>query len=351
MLKDLQAGLIKVNSFLRGISIKEISQNAKNLAKAQIEEVSVIRQKLRDLKNTNVNLGIKHYDHGFLDDCIFRFKLVKRIWPDVAVANYYIGRSYVEKFQYEKASSYIDDYLKSGHSEFIEEAKYCYDIIHNRINLIKNIPDRLVKRYFSLIVEMMDTLIQIPNPCPQDLLVNRISSELTKIGKPYGSKILDIGCGTGFVAEKIRHKKIASSIEGIDFSRDMIDIAAAKKHEGFAIYDKLAEISFAEYSAKSEKDYDVIIASEFLNTNSDLPSLLTFAKNHLTKNGLIGLIIKTAPIIAPVEFNRELEEFFFNSDHLSQTFAEFRLNVLSHDKVTFADSSFGIVFVLSKIAS
>lgn len=351
MLKDLQIGISKFSAFMRGFSIKETTQSAKDLINAQIEEIAIIRQKIKDLKSTNIKLGIKHFDLGFIDDSIFRFKIVKKIWPDAVIANYYLGRSYVEKYQYEKASPYIDEYLKSGHQDFIEEAKYCYDVIHNRVNLIKSIPESLVKRYYTLIIEMMDALIQIPNPCPQELLVSRLNSELTKIGKPYGNSFLDIGCGTGFVAEKIRQKKMASSIEGLDFNRDMIDKSASKKFEDFALYDKLSEISFHDFSIKSSDSYDVIIASEFLNTNSEIGNLLNFSKNHLNKNGIIGLVIKTAETIAPFEFNRELEEFFFSLEFLNQTFAEFRLNVLTQDKVTFSDSSNGAVVLLSKISS
>lgn len=351
MFKDLQIGFNKVSAFMKGFSMKETAQSAKDLINSQIEEIGIIRQKIKDLKTTNIQLGIKHFDLGFIDDSIFRFKLVKRIWPDAVVANYYLGRSYVEKFQYENAAPYIDEYLKSGHKEFLEEAKYCYDIVHNRVNLIKSIPESLVKRYYTLIIEMMDTLIQIPNPCPQELLVSRMSAELTKIGKPYGNTVLDIGCGTGFLAEKIRQKKIASSIDGIDFNREMIQKCAGKKYEEFSLFDKLSEISFHEFSIKSADSFDIIIASEFLNTNAEIGNLLNFSKNHLNKNGLIGLVIKTAETIAPFEFNRELEEFFFSVEFLNQTFAEFRLNVISQDKVTFSDSSSGLVIVLSKISS
>lgn len=350
MFKDLQTGFGKFSAFMKGLSFKDITQSAKDLISSQIEEIAIIRRKIKDLKNTNIQLGIKHFDLGFLDDCIFRFKIVKRIWPEAAVANYYLGRSYVEKFQYEKASPYIDEYLKSGHQEFLEEAKYCYDIVHNRINLIKSIPEGLVKRYYTLIIEMIDTLIQIPNPCPQELLVSRLSAELTKLGKPYGNVVLDIGCGTGFVAEKIRQKKIASTIEGLDFNREMIEKAASKKFEEFALYDKLSEISFHDFSIKSSQSYDIIIASEFLNTNSEIGALIKYCKNHLNKNGVIGLVIKTAETIAPFEFNRELEEFFFNVEFLNQTFTEFRFKVLVQEKVMFADSSSGLVILLSKIS-
>lgn len=350
MFKDLQVGFSKFGSFLKEFSIKEYFQSVKSLLNSQLEELNILKQKIKDLKTTNIKLGLKHYDSGAVDDSIFRFKIVRRIWPDTHVANYFIGRSYVEKFQYEKASPYIDEYLKSGHKDFLEEAKYCYDIIHNRINLIKTIPSSLVKRYYTLIIEMMDTLIQISSPCPQELLVSRLSTELTKIGKPYGNKVLDIGCGTGFVADKIRKKKLASSIEGIDFTREMIEKCASRKFEEFALFDKLSETSFADFSAKASESYDIIVISEFFNTNTELVDVMNFSKNHLNKNGIIALVIKTAQTISPFEFNRELEEFFFSLEFIQKTFGELRFNILSQDPVKFSDSSSGVVMLLSKIA-
>ncbi len=46
-------------------------------------EFSTIRAKCKNLRETNYNLGVMHLEKGNLSDAIFRFRFVKKFWPDL----------------------------------------------------------------------------------------------------------------------------------------------------------------------------------------------------------------------------------------------------------------------------
>lgn len=76
-----------------------------------------------------------------------------------------------------------------------------------------------------------------------------VSRDLHKIMKPYGTKILDVACGTGNFTSEL--KKLRYSIEGCDISDGMLRIA--KK--------KFPKIKFfkADMRKLDNKKYDVIL--------------------------------------------------------------------------------------------
>lgn len=60
------------------------------LAFAQDEFFS-IKEKCQDLRQTNFDLGMKHLDDGALPEAIFRFRLIKKFWPDYFDAYYQLA--------------------------------------------------------------------------------------------------------------------------------------------------------------------------------------------------------------------------------------------------------------------
>ncbi len=46
------------------------------------EEYFAIKEKIKDLHNTNYELGLKHLENGRLKDASFRFYLMRKFWPN-----------------------------------------------------------------------------------------------------------------------------------------------------------------------------------------------------------------------------------------------------------------------------
>lgn len=53
-----------------------------NLLSKFKDESKVIIEKCKNLLDTNYKLGMKHLEDGNLNDAIFRFRFIKKFWPD-----------------------------------------------------------------------------------------------------------------------------------------------------------------------------------------------------------------------------------------------------------------------------
>lgn len=66
---------------------------------------------------------------------------------------------------------------------------------------------------------------------------------------------LDLGCGTGLCGPFLR--ELATSVTGIDLSRNMLD-----KAQALGVYDTLLQADVAEYLAAAQETFDLVIAAD-----------------------------------------------------------------------------------------
>ena len=98
------------------------------------------------------------------------------------------------------------------------------------------------------------------------LQLNKILTNKLRLKKT--NKILDAGCGTGYVAE-VLSKLNYKNITGIDFSEEMLTIARSKK-----IYKKLMCQSLNEKIELRSKQFELIICTGVLTSGHVGPSAL-----------------------------------------------------------------------------
>ena len=98
------------------------------------------------------------------------------------------------------------------------------------------------------------------------LQLNKILTNKLKLKKTI--KILDAGCGTGYVAE-VLSKLNYKNITGIDFSEEMLAIARSKK-----IYKKLMCQSLNEKIELRSKQFELIICTGVLTSGHVGPSAI-----------------------------------------------------------------------------
>ena len=98
------------------------------------------------------------------------------------------------------------------------------------------------------------------------LQLNKILTNKLKLKKTI--KILDAGCGTGYVAE-VLSKLNYKNITGIDFSEEMLAIARSKK-----IYKKLICQSLNEKIELRSKQFGLIICTGVLTSGHVGPSAM-----------------------------------------------------------------------------
>lgn len=67
---------------------QKISKQIPTLFKRAIDELVSIRQKCKNLLDTNYKLGIQHLEKGNLSDAKIRFTIIIKFWPDFYEAYY-----------------------------------------------------------------------------------------------------------------------------------------------------------------------------------------------------------------------------------------------------------------------
>jgi len=91
--------------------------------------------------------------------------------------------------------------------------------------------------------------------------------------------ILDLGCGTGLCGEAI--KPLAKSIDGVDLSQPMLEVARQRN-----IYNELVMADIYEYMANKSQTYDVVIAAGLFEHIGDPEPILHIVHDKLQENGL-----------------------------------------------------------------
>ena len=100
-------------------------------------------------------------------------------------------------------------------------------------------------------------------------VVANLLVEKVKIDGP----ICDIGCGTGLVASEIKKKAPNAVIDGVDISKEMIQISREKN-----IYRNLLELNLEDPLDNLLKNYSAVVSAG------------TFTHGHLGSDALNGLI-------------------------------------------------------------
>lgn len=83
--------------------------------------------------------------------------------------------------------------------------------------------------------------------------------------------VVDLGCGTGLVAEALKNPR--NQIIGVDISQKMLDIAAGKR-----IYARLVKSGAVEY-LQDNQDFDWAVAGDLLGYIGDISNLIKLLKN------------------------------------------------------------------------
>ena len=77
-------------------------------------EYKSIREKSKDLSNTNYNLGMKYLESGNLKEAIFRFKVTKKFWPHNYESYYQLAICLILSEHFDEAHKVIDELLEKS---------------------------------------------------------------------------------------------------------------------------------------------------------------------------------------------------------------------------------------------
>lgn len=135
-LPDDNFSLGKVEKSFKFLSIK---------FKEAVLESKVIMNKLKDLEKTNYDLGLTHLQNNNLREAIFRFKIVRKFWPENYEAHLNLIYCYFvlnEEENAERAIEYLL-YLEPKYKSKIEKLRIKASLYVKETN---NAPNDAVKK-------------------------------------------------------------------------------------------------------------------------------------------------------------------------------------------------------------
>jgi len=124
--------------------------SSNSFSKSLISFVNDLKVKFKDLYHTNYNIGIYHLEKGNLWDAAFRFKTIKKFWPNELDAQCKYALCLILKEMNEDAELLLNDILKKDPN--LEEAKNLLEKIKNgkTHDILRDYNEKIDKQRFNL---------------------------------------------------------------------------------------------------------------------------------------------------------------------------------------------------------
>ncbi|MCV0395872.1 MAG: methyltransferase domain-containing protein [Rhizobiaceae bacterium] len=161
---------------------------------------------------------------------------------------------------------------------------------------VETLFDQYAGEFDAALVERLD--YRVPD------LIAKALSELC--AGPFGH-VLDLGCGTGLMGERLRMR--ASFLEGLDLSAGMLGRAGAKR-----IYDRLGRADLQTWQGVP-RHADLIVAADVLLYVGALERLFGVVAVSLTPGGLFAFSVEAHDGPEPMVL-RESRRFAHARDHV-----------------------------------
>ena len=103
-------------------------------------------------------------------------------------------------------------------------------------------------------------------------------------------KIIDLGCGTGLLGEKLND--ISGHLIGVDLSEEMLAIAKGKKVDGNQVYDELICKDVLESISEYDDVFGLVVATDVFIYIGELTSVFENIWKSMKKGALFGFSIE-----------------------------------------------------------
>jgi SAM-dependent methyltransferase len=261
----------------------------------------VAREKMQDLRATNLELGIFHLQNGNVEDAIFRFKLVDKLFsPHDPKAKFMLGWCYIIKQRFTNAKSFFEASQDPSAKEII-------NFIDSE-NL-QEIPENILMQYYEYWADKIDENIHKN----ESNLLEKFFTIQTNIleALPNNAKILELGCKTGFIGAKLNsYMKKVYSLEAVEISQRMCRMALNKA----SAYDKVHCNQINSYLASTKDKFDLILAFKSLNIYKNFSTTLKLLhKTSPEAKVIIGLKGTNNP---GINFDSSKFNFVYDTDSI-----------------------------------
>lgn len=302
--------------------------------------------KLKNLSNTNYELGVFHINNGNMNDAKMRFLFAIKLNPDFALSYYNLGRCYLFDLSFDKAKEAFAKAIEFDSS--LENAKYRLSILNKNV-LSKKIPIKVIEEDYDNFSNFYEDYVinQLHYKAPE-ILSERIADYLNKQEDGASEMIaLDIGCGTGLVGTYLRQYVSIKSLTGIDVSQKMLNLAEELEINNHFVYDVIIKNCFLEFKFLKRK-FDIVTACMSLCYDSDLRFNLSKIDNISSKDALLGFVFLKSEI-DDIIFDYSNAHFGFSLEFLLKLFEEFKWKIINQEEIeVFISGTKALLFVLQK---
>jgi len=156
---------------------------------------------------------------------------------------------------------------------------------------------------------------------------------LVDMFKINGSRIIDVGCGTGLLSDHLDTDKYQIEVDGLDFSQEMLDIAKERDY-----YTHLYQKNVYLIDENVERIYDFAISSGMFTHSHVEPRAIENILHLLTQYGSFMFTVRSS----------YCEKFNFD-DYIKQLQSDKKIrNYMKIENVSYIEGEECSVFVLYK---
>jgi predicted TPR repeat methyltransferase/Flp pilus assembly protein TadD len=276
-----------VGSFAKALAVSPDNARAHNNLGRVLQQVSKLneaephfRRALAlnpDYADARTSLGLLMIEQGRLDEAIAAARTADRLSDNLlsAGSHYSLGtlmaRCGISDLARKHLQMYLEQDLEDCRGARMLLAKLGFEQIPQRA------PAGHIRSMYARRATFWDRGPTVNAPYRGDTLVARALERL--VGGPAKLDILDAGCGTGLVGQRIRH--LAARLDGVDLSDAMLAKAKEKN-----TYDNLHHFDLVSFLAARVRSYDVVTCAATLIHFGDLSPVFQAAAQALRDGGL-----------------------------------------------------------------
>ncbi len=246
-----------------------------------------LTDKLKDLPETNYQVGQMMVMRGAVKDAVFRFRIALWFDKNHLASHYALGCCYIDLGNKEKAAQHLVRALQIKPA--YEEARFMLARI--RPDLVpadqrpKYMPTNMLMDYFTVLAPHYDDRQEVGQYNGPNLVEHYLNAELDERRVDY--HLLDVGCGTGLIGARLRERM--QYITGVDLCRPMLEKLVAKRDDREKQpYDVVVEDTMAAHFQKdTPATIDIITAINTLQYSGDLSAFFEGAKRLLKEKGVL----------------------------------------------------------------
>ena len=225
-----------------------------------------------DFFEAHNNLGAMLKGLGRLKEAETSFAKVIELKPDLAEAYsnqgclmQELGKFNEAKINYKKAIEIKPDYPEVKH---LLAALTGHTTNSSPREFVENLFNNYARSFEHSLLNKLE--YNTPNLITEFIVAKNPNIQL--------GSVLDLGCGTGLIGDKI--KKYCSNLEGIDLSKSMLEKASAKN-----IYDKLEHKDIVEYLSTEDLDFNYFISADVFVYIGNLSEIFRLIKSRNKSKG------------------------------------------------------------------